>query len=90
MVLANMNFGSLAQGSRCYEQLTIEVDMNDLVCHDLWPPDAINSSRLRMISMILGREPMSPNVMNNLELWMKLKTPSHEVKALNAIKSSEL
>ena len=39
--------------------------------------------------MILGRELMSPNAKNNAELWMKLKTPSHEVKALDAIKSSE-
>ena len=65
-------------------------DVNDSVSRDLRLPDAMNSSGLRIISMILGREPMSPNVMNNLELWMKLKTPSHEVKALNAIKSSEL
>ena len=31
-----------------------------------------------------------PNAMNNLGLWMKLKTLSREVRALDAIKSSEL
>ena len=40
--------------------------------------------------MILGHEPMSPNAMNNSGWWMKLKTLSHEVKALVAIKSLEL
>ena len=57
--------------------------MNDLVSHDLKPPDAMNSSRSRIISMILSHEPMSPNVMNNSRLWMKLKTLSHEVKPLD-------
>ena len=56
--------------------------MNDLVSHDLKPPDAMNSSGLRIISMILGREPMSPNAMNNSRLWMKLKALSHEVRTL--------
>ena len=64
--------------------------MNDSISHDLRPSNAMNSSRLRIISMILGREPMSPNAMNNSRLRMKLKTSSHEVKALYAIKSSEL
>ena len=58
-------------------------DMNDSVSHDLKPPNAMNSSGLSIISMILGREPMSPNVMNNSRLWMKLKTLSHEVKPLD-------
>ena len=40
--------------------------------------------------MALGCEPMSSNAMNNLGLWMKLKTLSHEVRALDAIKSLEL
>ena len=40
--------------------------------------------------MILGREPMSPNAMNNSGLWMKLKTLSHDVRAPDAIKTSEL
>ena len=65
-------------------------DMNDSVSCDLKPPDAMNSSGLRIISMILGHEPMSLNAMNNPGLWMKLKTLSHEVRALDAIKSSEL
>ena len=89
--MANVNnFGSRAQGSRCYEQLTVVDDVNDSVSRDLKPPDAMNSSGLRIISMILGREPMSPNAMNNSRLRMKLKTSIHEVKALDAIKSSEL
>ena len=62
--------------------------MNDSVSRDLRSPNAMNSSRLRIISMILGCEPMSPNAMNNSGLLMKLKTPSHEVRALDAIKSS--
>ena len=37
--------------------------------------------------MILNREPMSPNAMNKSGLWMKLKTSSHEVKALDDIKA---
>ena len=64
--------------------------MNDSMSRDLRSSNAMNSSRLRIISMILGREPMSPNAMNNSGLLMKLKTPSHEVRALDAIKSSEL
>ena len=50
----------------------------------------MNSSQLRIISMILGHEPMSPNVMKNSGLWIKLKTLRHEVRALDDIKSSEL
>ena len=65
-------------------------DMNDSVSHDLKLPNDMNSSGLRTISLVLGCEPMSTNVMNNLGLWMKLKTPNHEFKALDAIKSSEL
>ena len=40
--------------------------------------------------MILNREPMSPNAMNKSGLWMKLKTPNHEVRVIDDIKSSEL
>ena len=57
-------------------------DMNDFVSYDLKLPNAINSSGQRIISMILGREPMSPNAMNNSRLWMKLKALSHEVRTL--------
>ena len=64
--------------------------MNDSVSHDLRPLDAMNSSRLRMISMVLGCKPMSSNAMNNSGLWMKLKTLSHEVRAPDAIKSLRL
>ena len=56
--------------------------MNDFVSYDLKLPNAINSSGQRIISMILGREPMSPNAMNNSRLWMKLKALSHEVMTL--------
>ena len=63
--------------------------MNDSVSHDLRPLDVLNSLGLRIISMILGHEPLSLNAMNNSGLWMKLKTPSHEVRALDAIKSLE-
>ena len=52
-------------------------DMNDLVSCDFRPLDAMNGSRLRIISMILGCEPMSPNAKNNSGLLMKLKTLSH-------------
>ena len=65
-------------------------DMNDSVSHNLRPPNAMNISGLRIISLILVHEPTSPNTMNNLGLWMKLKTPNHEFKALDAIKSSKL
>ena len=64
--------------------------MNDSISRDIRPPDAMNSSRLRIISMILGRELRSPNAMNNSGLWIKLKTPRQEVRALDDIKSSEL
>ena len=90
-IVANMNnFKFWAQGSICYEQLTIVDDMNDSVSIDLRPPDATNNSGMRIISIILGHETMSLNAMNNLELWMKLKTLSHEVKTLDVVKSSEL
>ena len=64
--------------------------MNDLISYDLRPLDGMNRSQLRIISMILGHEPMSPNVMNSTGFWMKLKTLSHEVKSFHAIESSEL
>ena len=63
--------------------------MNDSISRDLRPTYAMISSGLRIISMILGCEPMSPNAMNKSGLWIKLKTPSHEVRALDAIKSLE-
>ena len=84
------NFGSWAQASRFHEELTVMHDMNDSISHHLRPPDAMNSLGLRIISMILGCEPMSPNSINNSRLWMKLRNLSHEVRVLDAIKSSEL
>ena len=41
--------GSLAQGSRRYEQLRVVNDMNHLGSHELRPIDAMNHSRLWMI-----------------------------------------
>ena len=76
--------------SGCYEHLTVVDDMNNSVSYDLRTPDAMNSLGLRIISMILGCEPMSPNSINNSRLWMKLRNLSHEVRVLDAIKSSEL
>ena len=35
--------------------------------------------------MILGRDPMALNTMNNSGLWMTLTTLGRELKALNAI-----
>ena len=63
------DFKSCALGSRCYEQLRVVNDMNYSGSRDLRPLDAMNNSRLRMISMILIREPMDLNAMNNLALW---------------------
>ena len=40
-------------------------DMNKLGSNELWPLDAMNNIGLRMTSMILGREPMILNSMNN-------------------------
>ena len=38
-----------AQGSRCYEQLRVVDDMNDLGSREVRSLDALNNSRLRMI-----------------------------------------
>ena len=65
-------------------------EMNDLVSLGRKPPNVMNSSRLRTISMILSRVPMSPNAMNKSGLWMKFKPISHEVRALESINSSKL
>ena len=40
-------------------------DMNNSVSYELRPLDAMNNIGLRMTSMILGREPMILNSMNN-------------------------
>ena len=44
--------------------------MNDQESNELKPLDVMNNSRLRMIRMIHGHEPMSLNDMNNSKLWM--------------------
>ena len=42
--LIDMNDSMLsAQGSRCYEQLRVVDDMNDLESHELRPLDAMNN-----------------------------------------------
>ena len=53
------------------------------------PLDAMNLG-LRMIRMILGCEPISLNVMNDLGLWMTGTTLSCELRTLNAMNSSWL
>ena len=55
----------MSSGYGYYEQLSFVNDMNDLESCELRPLDAINSSRLWMILMILGCEPMAINAMNN-------------------------
>ena len=44
-----LTFNSWSQGSRCYEQLIVVNDMNDLVSCDLRPLDAMNRSELWML-----------------------------------------
>ena len=56
--------------SKCYEQLRVVDDMNDLGSYEPRPLDAMNNLGFEMIQTILGREPMSLNVMNNSGLWM--------------------
>ena len=53
----------LAQGSRCYKQLRVMDDMNDLGSLELRSIDVLYISRLRMIRTIFGCEPMTLNVM---------------------------
>ena len=64
------DFGLLAQGFRCYEQLIVMDDMNNSGFYELRPLDAMNNIGLWMIQMIVGIEPMTLNVMNNSKLWI--------------------
>ena len=50
---------SLAQDSRCYEQLKVMDDMNDYESREFRPLYAMKSSKV-----------MALNAMNNLGLWM--------------------
>ena len=70
-VVANMNnFGSWAQGFRCYDQHTVLDDMNDSVSHDLKSLDSMNSSRQRIISMIRCYEKlMAMDDVKDSRLW---------------------
>ena len=89
--LIDMNDSMLsAQGSRCYEQLRVVDDMNNLGSYELWSLDALNNSRLRMIWTIFCREPMTVNVMNNSGLWMTWTTQRHELRALDVRNNSGL
>ena len=60
----------MSSSYRCYEQLNFVDDMKDLESCELKPLDAINSSGLWMILMILGCEPMALNAMNSLGMWI--------------------
>ena len=59
------DFGSWAQDPRCYEHLIIMDDMNVSRSCDLRPLDAMSNLGLRMIWMILGREPIALNAMKS-------------------------
>ena len=50
------NYRSWAQSSRCYVQLNIVDDMNDLGSCELRPLDTMNNSNLLMLWMILCHE----------------------------------
>ena len=86
--MVDMNdLGLWAQGSRCYEQLKAVDHMNNSECYELKPQDAMNNSWMRMILMILGREPMALITINNSELWIIL---CHELRVVNDMNDSEL
>ena len=71
MVTDDMNdTGSWAQGSKCYAQLRVVVDMNYLGSPKLKALDVMDSSGLWMIWTILGREHNDLDAMNDLRLWM--------------------
>ena len=80
----------LAQGFRCYKQLRVVDDMNDLGSCELQFVDALNNSNLRMIWMIFGYEPMTLNIMNTSMLWMTWMNQVHELRALDVMNNSGL
>ena len=61
--------GLWAQGSRCYEQLKVIDDMNDLGS-ELKALNAMKSSRLWMTWATPGCELNNVDVMDGLGLWM--------------------
>ena len=81
------DFGSWAQGSKCYEKLIVMDDMNNSGSYELRPLDAKNNLEIRMIWTILDHEPKRLNVMNILGLWMIWRNLGHELKALDAMNS---
>ena len=56
---------SEAQGPRFYEQVRVVDDMNNSRLRDLRPLDAMYSSTLWMMSIILSLNPKVLNVINN-------------------------
>ena len=82
--------GSWAHGFRCYEWLEYLHGVNDSIYHDLWPLDAMSSSRLLIMWTILGLKPMTPNSMNNSRVCMIGTTPCCDLRALDVINSSKL
>ena len=78
------------QGSRCYEQLRVMDDMNDLGSLELQSLDVLNISRLRMIWMIFCREPMMLNVINNSRMWFNMNNSRCELRALDVMNISRL
>ena len=93
--------GSWAQDSRCYEQLNIMGDMNDLGCHELKPLNAMSSLGLWMIWMILHHELRVVDDMNDSRSWAHNSryyeqlmvvvdmTQGCELNALDAMSSSK-
>ena len=61
-------YESLDHSFRCYEQLMVMYDMNNLGSYEFKPLDHTDSLRLLIIRMILGHEPKARNVMNNSRL----------------------
>ena len=68
-------------------QFRVMDDMNDLGSYEPKLLDAMNNLGLRIISMILGHEPMALNAMSSSRLCITWKTLSRELKALYVIKS---
>ena len=68
---------SWAQCTKCYESLKVVDDMNDLTSREIKPLDAIDSSGLWMLWIILSHELMTLDAMNSLGLWNTETTMGH-------------
>ena len=65
-VVSDMNyFESWAHNFGCYEQVKVVDDINDSWSYGLSPLDAMSSSRLWIIRIVLGHELMDLNAMSN-------------------------